>query len=542
MTKAELTRFPGVNKRRDSNTYQFILRAPKDLVQHFKSPWAVRCSLGTADLREANTKAKALHAEWAERFTAMRTGKPARVDLAALRARLLDYAVTKFLPAADRLSAGYSPAERELRARQVASSRDAIEHGIARGYVAEDAEDWIARVLRHDRSPATEGEALPFYAMLLDLQVESLTDLTRTFPLRVKRLGERRALIAIDVPATAPPAQSKAAKAVHVHRIADALDVWKQTQQSQKTIGAFSRHADQFAALMGDPVLASLGKAEAVRFRDALQQWAVENSKTAATASNVMVSIKALVNAAQERGWVESNPFQGLTVKVGGKESEGREPWTHDELRTLFDDPIWTEYRLPDARKAGAAAAYWMPLMACYTGARVTELAQLWTDDVTVTKGAEAIEYRANAGRGQRLKNEGSWRAVPMHSELIRLGLPEYIATLPAGPLFPQLPTAGQNGAGGQFSHWFGTFKRNKGFTSPAKSLHSFRHLVASELRLAGATDAQADAITGHAGEGVARTTYSATIRRDAERLRPVIELLRFPWLQGLPKKDWAAS
>lgn len=100
------------------------------------------------------------------------------------------------------------------------------------------------------------------------------------------------------------------------------------------------------------------------------------------------------------------------------------------------------------------------------------------------------------------------------------------------GIVFPHLPKEGMNGAGGQFGKWFGTFKKAKGFTSPSPSFHSFRHLVATELRLAGATDAQADAITGHAGNGVGRQVYAATIRRKAEQLRHVIELLDFPTKQ----------
>ena len=119
-----------------------------------------------------------------------------------------------------------------------------------------------------------------------------------------------------------------------------------------------------------------------------------------------------------------------------------------------------------------------------------------------------------------------------MHPELIRLGFCDYVQSLPKGSLFPHLPKEGKNGAGGQFGKWFGSFKSAKGFTSPAKSFHSFRHLVATELRLAGATDAQADAITGHAGNGVGRQVYAATIRRKAEQLRHVIELLEFPTKQ----------
>jgi hypothetical protein len=65
-------RFQGVYRRADSGVYQFGLIRPDDLAHHFRSRWAVRCSLGTKDIREANDKARALHAEWAKRFDALR--------------------------------------------------------------------------------------------------------------------------------------------------------------------------------------------------------------------------------------------------------------------------------------------------------------------------------------------------------------------------------------------------------------------------------------------------------------------------------------
>lgn len=544
MTSADVTPADGVYRRDNSTQWQFGLRVPKDLLPKFGwKPWAVRQSLGTSDLREANAKARTLHAEWVAKFDALRSGKPAPapvpVNLAALRAKMLAHAEQVYLPTADRLSATMTP---EKRAELAATNRwthDYILAGLKEGFdPSEVAEGYVEAMLAKERSPAAVHEVLAFSAMLSELSAEALTDETRTFPLRVKRLGERRALALTDAPlAEAPAAVSMLKPAGTGHRIGDALAVWmKAKPRPPKTVGAFSRHASQFASMMGDPVLSSLTKLDANRFRDKLQQWAMDNRKTAATADNVLVSIKTLTNAARDQGWVETNPFERLAVKTGGRESEGREPWKQEELAVLFDDPIWTEYRLPDAAKAGADAAYWIPLIACYTGARVTEIAQLWTDDLTTTRDAEAIEFRANKDRRQALKNSSSWRAVPMHSELVRLGLPDYVVSLPEGPLFPKLKTAGKNGAGGQFGHWFGDFKRGKGFESRQKTLHSFRHLVASELRLNGATDALADSITGHAGEGVARKIYAATIRRKAEPLRSVIELLRFEPLLQLPK------
>ncbi len=530
MIKTALTPFPGVHSRPDSKTYQFGLRVPTELRKHFAGPWALRCSLGTADLREANDKAKALQAEWAMRFESLRSGKPAPFDAAVLRAKLLAY-TEAFVSQVDRLSASLSHTEREQRARDAAWQRDDALQEHAAGRVPDWAGQWLD-AMGYVRSPLADAEAMPHLVMQLELYHEALSDLTRTFPLRVERLRARRALAAADGPSVvAESVASTKRPAASGYRIAQALEAWAETVRPAKTVVAFTRHANHFAELAGDPVLSSIDKVAAIRFRDALQAWAVANGKTASTADNVLVSIRALVNVARDRGWIEGNPFERLTVSVGGKESEGREPWTHDELRTLFDDPIWTAYRLPSDRKAGAAAAYWVPLLACYTGARLSEIAQLWTDDLSLSADREVIEFRTNVDRQQALKTDGSWRAVPMHSELVRLGLPDYVQSLPRGSLFPALPTDGKNGAGGQFGQWFGTFKKSKGFASPTKTLHSFRHLVATELRLAGATDAQADAITGHAGEGVGRKVYAATIRRQAERLRPVIELLRFPEL-----------
>lgn len=529
MTKATLTKFPGVHRRTDSGIYQFGLRAPVDLLQHFPSGWAIRCSLKTPDLRTANEKAKALQAEWAGKFDALRSGKPQPVDLPRIRETLFGRMETMV----KNVDAQYGDLVGEARierAQMLKWQIDDAKAGLREGFVPDWAESSIVG-LGFPRSPLADAEVLAHIAMMLEIRHEALVDETRSYPLRVSIVNARKNLLGVlATPSASSPSLAVRGTSVPPngrHKISDALEQWSSIQRSAKTVGTFTRHAQQFADMMGDPFLESIDKTLAIEFRDALQEWAIKNRKTANTADNVLVSIRALVNVARDKGWIPGNPFERLAVKIGGKESEGREPWTHAELKILFDDPIWTEGRLPTESKAGGAAAYWIPLIACYTGARVSEIAQLWTSDLDVTPGQEVVEFRSDAERSQKLKTKGSWRAVPMHSELIRLGLPEYVKSLPEGYLFPLLPMSGKNGAGGQFAQWFGAFKRGKGFNSSSKSLHSFRHLVATELRLKGATDAQADAITGHAGEGIGRKVYAATIRREAQRLRAVIELLR---------------
>lgn len=71
-----------MHQRTDSAAYWFALKAPVDLSNHFPGPWAVRLSLKTNDIREANDKARALQAEWVDRFTSLRKAdNPGRVTL-----------------------------------------------------------------------------------------------------------------------------------------------------------------------------------------------------------------------------------------------------------------------------------------------------------------------------------------------------------------------------------------------------------------------------------------------------------------------------
>lgn len=539
MNTATVTRFPGVHRRADSGIYQFGLRAPEDLRAHFPSGWAIRASLKTADLKQANAKAKALHAEWDARFEALRTGKPRPIDMPVLRRRLFEH----WERAIARLDETYSrvPAkDRETRAHGLQCQIDELRQCLSGGFLPEWLEDGAKKY-----GGATAPEIVTEYGghqlMLFEAMHEALTDERRTFPLRVQYTQQRRDLMGLSSAPTLhalphPQATQQPATPTKGKKIGDAYDAWVSIRQKpERTQQAYRRHADQFVTLMGDLPLHAVSRTMGIEFRDKLQAWAIENKKTATTADNILVSLRALFNVARDKGWLTGNPLERLRVEIGGKESEGREPWTKEELGLIFSDPLWTKRAIPTDKKAGKEAAYWIPLIACYTGARLTEIAQLWTDDIATEPGKETFEFRADAQRGQQLKNSGSWRAVPMHPELIRLGLCDYVKSLPKGSLFPHLPKEGKNGAGGQFGQWFGTFKSAKGFTSPAKSFHSFRHLVATELRLAGATDAQADAITGHAGNGVGRQVYAATIRRKAEQLRHVIELLEFPTKQIPP-------
>jgi integrase len=543
--------------------------------------------LGTSDLRTANDKARVLHAELAQKFATLRAqDNPQMVALNPELLRAITAEIRRGVLLVDDNMRDFP----EVPALLAQMDKRRAKAGVTDLRIPKDdlsLVDPLAGLSEDERVAVARFNAKGEGKASLDLASRNLRAVLPIAEATVRRMGllvdwtndvGRAALLeclrsyrtacadvrrrdqgeAVDTPEQKAvpelPQESagdqQAESAVLAHRIGDALERWLGLGvRKAKTISVFTRHVGQFKDMTGDPLLSDIGRAQASKFTADLQRWAVAEHKTRETADNVLASIKALTGVAVREGWIPVNPFAGMAVEQGGKESEAREPWTPEELPRLFASPVFNSYSLPQGdtaltRKAGLDAAYWVPLLCLYTGARPGEVCQLWTDDVSEVQDSKGglmlvLEFRQNVKRGQSLKNPSSWRVLPIHTELIRLGLRDYWQSITVqqglpGPLFPAIPKLGVNGPGGQFGQWFGAFKKAQGF-SGTKTLHSFRHTVETELGFADVPGTLVDAITGHEGSGIGRKQYGATIRRGAVRLRPTLERLQFPGL-NLPR------
>jgi hypothetical protein len=70
--------------------------------------------------------------------------------------------------------------------------------------------------------------------------------------------------------------------------------------------------------------------------------------------------------AAQDLEVIPRSPWVGIDIK--SKTTVRRNPWSDAQLAKLFGHPIWRYGHLPADTKAGQEAAYWIPLLALYTG------------------------------------------------------------------------------------------------------------------------------------------------------------------------------
>lgn len=100
------------------------------------------------------------------------------------------------------------------------------------------------------------------------------------------------------------------------------------------------------------------------------------------------------------------------------------------ELKRLFEGAEFAAI----ARDPQADALYWLPIIGLYTGARPREICQLNPQcDWGESDGIPFLKFSKDTAAGQGVKKTvktDEERTIPMHSELVRLGLPVYLERL----------------------------------------------------------------------------------------------------------------
>lgn len=98
----------------------------------------------------------------------------------------------------------------------------------------------------------------------------------------------------------------------------------------------------------------------------------------------------------------------------------------------------------------------WIILIGRYSGMRQNEICQLYHNDVMKVDGVWCFRVD-NLNPNQTLKTDSSRRFVPIHSQLLTLGLLDFIKDR-KGHLFPEL-TLHLGSYGHYFSRWFTRFR-----------------------------------------------------------------------------------
>jgi integrase len=271
--------------------------------------------------------------------------------------------------------------------------------------------------------------------------------------------------------------------------------------------------AARFKALLED-LPANYSKAP--EFRGLTAQQIVEQTRdrdfarlSSRTIQRHFTALSTLWDSAIDLDTATINIFNDWKFPAAKRAKDQRQMWTVDALKQLFETPIWTGCQSEHRRsKPGTYIIrdekFWLPLIAVFSGMRQEEICQLRLDDVRQAEGIWIFDLRE--GDGRQLKNGNAVRKVPVHKDLIGLGLLRYADQLRAQSgkmLFPNLqPGGADDRLGHNYSKWFTRYRRDTGLYAQGLDFHSFRHSATTFMLQADVPTSVVDEVTGHATAG----------------------------------------
>lgn len=199
------------------------------------------------------------------------------------------------------------------------------------------------------------------------------------------------------------------------------------------------------------------------------------------------------------------NPAEGLTTPVEAKADEERKAYSLTDISKTIHTLV--EY------KNVAPGRYFVPLVAMFSGMRLNEICQLYVNDIR--KIDDVWCFDINDDGDKRLKNKASRRVIPVHPELVRLGLLEHVERMRAEghPRLWMNLKCKRDGYSHDFSKWYQRFNRKYITQDPKKVFHSFRHTVADTLKQKGVAEGVIAEILGHANQSITTGRYGKRYR-----------------------------
>ncbi|WP_250534263.1 site-specific integrase [Caballeronia sp. AZ10_KS36] len=535
---------PYVRQRPGSLVFHFRMKIPLDLRDHYRKPSGeFSFSLRTCDLTEANRLAVEHAARYEQEFAALRHAKQPRgvtyltpLNADALASTLASGIHAAILQLDDHVrTEGFAKSE-VARALGVSSLRIGPEPT-----PTEIFDGWSSNI---DKALAAARKA---YAIgdshLIDAQLDTwmrehnvianrdsdeYQKLRRTFLTEYMQALEgqqkRNQGHRVDSPAV-PSELRELGREVHAGleeedlgaTLDSLLEAWEAERGGNgKTRQSVRSAFEEFKGITRQSRAKAVTKAVAVAYKDELL-----TKVSAATVEKKLGFIRAVFNLAEDNSRIDSNPLKGVKVSMPKNRQKSRVQFEAEDLRLMFSQPLFVSKVLPGGRQAGGIAAYWIPLVGLFTGARLEEIGQLHVADIKQRDGIWFIDINNEADKS--VKNAPSVREVPIHAELLRLGFLEYVQSLPPGGMvFPLLYRASDGKLTNNFSKWFGKWKRAVGITDERKTFHSFRHGFATACRAAEVPTGTQYGITGHTDGSVGGTYGVVPLNAKAAAMRRI--------------------
>jgi integrase len=298
-----------------------------------------------------------------------------------------------------------------------------------------------------------------------------------------------------------------------------------------------SRSLTSFTQTIGGHLrVDAITRAMASRWSDGL----IRSGKSNVYAANTVSHVAQLFEALLKKDRIKTNPVKGLVVvkkkEKAARRSEGHEwePFDVAVLKRIFDPANLAKTKMEHVR--------WGALIGLYTGARVGEIAQIFLRDFVVLGDVKCLKICADSD-GQGIKTgEGGERLVPIHPDLLKLGLWERVEALRASGaerLFPAMRIDSAAGRGNSISKGFSYYLASLG-VKPRREhgivgVHSLRKTVIQTLQGSPLSAERRRAIVGHENGDPPSDTHATAY------MRPWTGKELASFFPGLPWGEWLA-
>ena len=251
---------------------------------------------------------------------------------------------------------------------------------------------------------------------------------------------------------------------------------------------------------------------DVVRFKDhRLSEVSPKTGKTASPKTvkdSDLAALKAVFGWAVTNRLLAANPAEGITIKIDKSKRFRSKGFTDAEAGAILK-AAWEHKRGRETAKTYAAKR-WVAWLQAYTGSRVGEMARLRKQDLHLEGQTWVLTVTPEAGTVKG----GEARQIPLHSHLVELGFPAFVASAPSGHLF--LTPAKDGDVLGPLQgvkNRLTEFAREIVSDPNVQPTHGWRHRFKTLCREAGIDPRTRDVIQGHAARTAGDDYGDVTIK-----------------------------
>ncbi len=265
--------------------------------------------------------------------------------------------------------------------------------------------------------------------------------------------------------------------------ITDLFDGWwkeaKAIGRAENTRRGYKGSIDRLIEHLGHDDASRVTESDLLAFKD--KRLAVVDAKTFVDSD--VPGLRSIFAWGKTNRKIALSPIPDFNIKLAKRKSLRPKGFTDAEATAIFDACL-SYTAQPKEAATTAAAKRWGPIVAAYTGARISEVLQLRKEDIFKDSSKDVLRITPEAGTVKT----GQFRLVPIHSHLVDLGFLKFVKESTDGPLFAK-----------------GSYKRVVDFvrtvvTDPnVQPNHGWRHRYKTICRNLGFDPRVVDAIQGHA-------------------------------------------